>query len=107
MKPSPFTYHRPHSVAEAVQLLAELEGEPGGAKVIAGGQSLVPLMSMRLEKNWGVWTMDYRPDFTAADVYVGAQIGWGLQFGTMEERPGFRAYADRLASVVSERLSLA
>ena len=36
--------------------------------------------------------------FSAADVYLGAQIGWGLQFGTMEERPGFRAYADRVAS---------
>ena len=28
-----------------------------------GGRAL---MSMRLEKNWGVWTMDFRPDFTAA-----------------------------------------
>jgi glutathione S-transferase len=35
--------------------------------------------------------------FSAADVYLGAQIGWGLQFGTMDERPGFRAYADRVA----------
>jgi dimethylglycine dehydrogenase len=25
------------------------------------------LMSMRLEKNWGVWTLDFRPDFTAAE----------------------------------------
>jgi dimethylglycine dehydrogenase len=24
-------------------------------------------MSLRLEKNWGVWTLDYRPDFTAAE----------------------------------------
>jgi len=45
VKPSPFTYHRPTSVEEAVQLLAEL-GDRG--KVLAGGQSLVPLMSMRL-----------------------------------------------------------
>ena len=36
--------------------------------------------------------------FSAADVYLGSQIGWGLQFGTIEERPGFRAYADRLQS---------
>lgn len=34
--------------------------------------------------------------FSAADVYVGSQIGWGLQFGTLPERPGFRAYAERL-----------
>jgi carbon-monoxide dehydrogenase medium subunit len=45
VKPSAFTYHRPTSVEEAVQLLAEL-GDRG--KVLAGGQSLVPLMSMRL-----------------------------------------------------------
>ncbi len=34
--------------------------------------------------------------FSAADVYVGAQIIWGLQFGTLPERPGFKAYAERL-----------
>lgn len=36
--------------------------------------------------------------FTAADVYVGAQITWGLQFGTLPERPGFADYAARLAA---------
>lgn len=36
--------------------------------------------------------------FTAADVYVGAQIQWGMQFGTLPERPGFADYAKRLAS---------
>lgn len=45
MKPSPFTYHRPRSVTEAVDVLARL-GDKG--KVLAGGQSLVPMMSMRL-----------------------------------------------------------
>jgi glutathione S-transferase len=35
--------------------------------------------------------------FTAADVYVGAQVLWGLQFGTFEQRPEFAAYAKRLA----------
>ncbi|TMS53745.1 xanthine dehydrogenase family protein subunit M [Mycobacterium sp. DBP42] len=45
MKPAPFTYHRPTSVAEAVGMLSEY-GED--AKVLAGGQSLVPMLSMRL-----------------------------------------------------------
>lgn len=31
-------------------------------------------------------------DFSAADVYVGSQIGWGLLFGTIEKRPAFEAY---------------
>ena len=44
MKPAPFDYRRPGSIAEAVQILA---AEPD-AKVLAGGQSLVPLLSMRL-----------------------------------------------------------
>jgi glutathione S-transferase len=35
--------------------------------------------------------------FTAADVYVGAQIGWGLMFGTIDRRPAFETYYARLA----------
>jgi glutathione S-transferase len=34
--------------------------------------------------------------FSAADVYAGAQIGWGLQFGLLERRPAFEAYFNRL-----------
>lgn len=34
--------------------------------------------------------------FTAADVYVGAQVDWGLMFGTLPERSAFSAYAGRL-----------
>jgi len=30
--------------------------------------------------------------FSAADVYVGSQIGWGMQFGSIEKRPAFEAY---------------
>ncbi len=35
--------------------------------------------------------------FSAADVYVGSQIGWGLRFGTIEARPAFEAYWARLS----------
>ena len=45
MKPSAFEYHAPASADEAVKLLADL-GD--GAKVLAGGQSLVPMLSLRL-----------------------------------------------------------
>ena len=34
--------------------------------------------------------------FTTADVYVGSQIGYGLAFGTLPDRPAFRAYWTRL-----------
>lgn len=30
--------------------------------------------------------------FSAADVYLGSQVGWGLQFGSIEKRPAFEAY---------------
>lgn len=44
MKPAPFTYHRPETVEQALELLAVHEE----AKVIAGGQSLMPMLNMRL-----------------------------------------------------------
>ena len=34
--------------------------------------------------------------FTAADLYLGSQLGWGMMFGTVEKRPVFEAYVDRL-----------
>jgi glutathione S-transferase len=36
--------------------------------------------------------------FSAADVYVGSQIGWGMMFGSLEKRPAFEAYWKRIAS---------
>ena len=43
MKPPPFQYHDPNTVAEAVGLLGRLEN----AKLLAGGQSLMPMLNMR------------------------------------------------------------
>ena len=34
--------------------------------------------------------------FTAADVYLGSQVGWGLQFGTIPASPELEAYRDRV-----------
>jgi glutathione S-transferase len=36
--------------------------------------------------------------FSAADVYLGAQIGWGMQFGTVEKRPAFERYWQRVSN---------
>ena len=54
--------------------LNALEGAVTGREYIAGGR------------------------FSAADVYVGSQIGWGMQFGSIDKRPAFTAYWDRLFS---------
>ena len=43
----------------------------------------------------GPWILGDR--FSAADVYVGSQILWGLQFGTLPARDAFKAYAQRLS----------
>jgi CO/xanthine dehydrogenase FAD-binding subunit len=48
VKPASFDYHRPDTVEQAVGLLAELGDSGDGAKIIAGGQSLVPMLAMRL-----------------------------------------------------------
>lgn len=45
MKPGSYTYARPSSVAESVRLLADADG---GGKVMAGGQSLGPMLNLRL-----------------------------------------------------------
>jgi carbon-monoxide dehydrogenase medium subunit len=45
MKPPPFEYHRPTSVDEALAVLADVGAD---GKVLAGGQSLVPVLNMRL-----------------------------------------------------------
>src|SRR2546430_15690985 len=46
MKPARFRYHAPKTIEEALDTLAELAPQDG--RVLAGGQSLVPIMAFRL-----------------------------------------------------------
>lgn len=77
MKPAALTYVRPRSLSEALQLLAE-HGEE--AKPIAGGQSLMPMLNMRLTTLDYLVDIDRLPDLdgiiTAPDggVYLGALV---------------------------------
>ncbi len=48
MKPAPFVYHAPPSVADAVAMLAEFAPQDG--RILAGGQSLVPMMAFRMAR---------------------------------------------------------
>lgn len=73
MKPAPFAYHRPSTLDEA---LAALAADPH-AKVLAGGQSLVPLLSMRLAQPSALVDINAVPgldtiEATDAGVRVGA-----------------------------------
>ena len=47
MKAAPFSYHAPSSIDEVLAILREHADE---AKVLAGGQSLVPLLALRLTR---------------------------------------------------------
>jgi aerobic carbon-monoxide dehydrogenase medium subunit len=48
MKPAPFVRHVPRTLDEALKILAQVAGQDG--RVLAGGQSLVPIMAFRLAK---------------------------------------------------------
>jgi 2-furoyl-CoA dehydrogenase FAD binding subunit len=72
VKPAPFAYLRPESLADAVTALA---GDPG-AKVLAGGQSLVPLLSMRLAAPTTLVDINGLPELDAITVTdEGVRIG--------------------------------
>ena len=68
MKAAAFAYHRPESVKEAVDLLAEFGDD---AKVLAGGQSLVPMLAMRLTH------FDNLIDISRIDELIGIDRGEG------------------------------
>jgi carbon-monoxide dehydrogenase medium subunit len=76
MKTAPFEYHAPRTVDEVLSLLAEHGDE---AKVLAGGQSLVPLLAMRLARP------SQLVDINEVDglSYIRASDGNGVAFGTL------------------------
>ncbi len=45
--------------------------------------------------------------FTAADLYLGAQLGWGMMFGTIEKRPAFSEYHERLGERPAAKRAMA
>ena len=72
MKPAPFAYRRPGSLDDAVAALA---ADPG-AKVLAGGQSLVPLLSMRLASPTTLVDINALPDLDRVQVSeAGVRVG--------------------------------
>ena len=85
MKPAPFSYRRPGSLTEAVATLA---GEPG-AKVLAGGQSLVPLLSMRLAAPSVLVDIGGIPGLDAIEV-----DGEGVRVGALARHAAVLASAD-------------
>jgi glutathione S-transferase len=70
---------------------------PPERKVMAGYGSLADVMAA-LEGALEGREYLVGERFSAADVYVGSHIGWGMAFGTLDKRPAFERYFERLAA---------
>ena len=68
-------YVAPHFLLKLYETM-EAAGKEFNLKPF-GGRAL---MSMRLEKNWGAWTLDFRPDFTAKESGLDFFIDWNKDF---------------------------
>ena len=77
--------------AKALNLLAP--AEKAGMAGYGSFEQVVDALESAV--SGGPWILGDR--FSAADVYVGSQILWGLQFGTLPDRDAFKAYAERLS----------
>lgn len=58
-------------------------------------EQVVDALEYAVTGSGGPWLLGDR--FSALDVYLGSQIGWGLQFKSLPERDAFKAYSDRLS----------
>ncbi|HLN15555.1 MAG TPA: xanthine dehydrogenase family protein subunit M [Acidimicrobiales bacterium] len=85
MKPAPFTYHRPSTVAEVTALLAEHGDE---AKVLAGGQSLVPMLALRLARFEHLVDLNFVPEL------AGIRANGSLVVGAMTRQAAVERSAD-------------
>ncbi len=95
MKPAPFEYHAPTTATEAVGLLAEL-GDT--AKLIAGGQSLVPMLALRLAVFEHLVDLGRVEDLLGVDHVDGAvRIGAATTQATVERSTDVAAAVPLLA----------
>ena len=85
MKSADFTYHRPSDIAEAVRHLQDYDG---GARVLAGGQSLMPMMNMRLWRPDAVVDINGLTDLAGLTVEGDeTRIGALVRYSTLEFSP--------------------
>ncbi|MGP3991546.1 FAD binding domain-containing protein [Streptomyces sp. 3N207] len=81
MKPAAFTYHKAHDVADAIGLLSRLSADGEDPKLIAGGQSLIPMMSFRLARPTSLVDLGpLRRDPAATSIQLD---GAGLRIGAL------------------------
>src|SRR6202166_3021012 len=97
MKPAPFNYVRPASLAEACRLLADDED----ARLIAGGQTLVPMLAMRLARPARLIDILRLPELAGIRQERGAVVvGATTRQAHAERDPVIRASVPMLARVL-------
>jgi glutathione S-transferase len=69
---------------------------PAARKAMAGYGSLADVLAV-LEAAVSGREYLLGERFTAADLYLGAHLGWGMSFGTIDKRPAFERYFERLS----------
>jgi carbon-monoxide dehydrogenase medium subunit len=98
MKPAPFEYHRPVSLAETFDLL-DRYGDDG--RLLAGGQSLVPALNLRLATPRAVIDINRIPDLDAIRVTPdGLVIGALARQEALERSPLVREHAPLIAAAL-------
>ena len=93
MKPAEFEYHAPATLEAAIALLAQYQGE---ARLLAGGQSLVPMMNFRLATPSAIIDLNRIPELA----YIRAEAGT-VRIGAMT-----RHRAIEFSPVVAQHLPL-
>jgi carbon-monoxide dehydrogenase medium subunit len=99
VKPAPFAYHRPTTLDDAVRLLAELAPREGW--VLAGGQSLVPMMAFRLARPAHLIDINAVAGLNGLAVRDGAlRVGAGVRHADFHRPVSDGALGVMLATVV-------
>ncbi len=101
MKPAAFRYERPRDVAEVLDLLGEHGDE---AKILAGGQSLVPMMNFRLARPEVIIDIGAVPGIDEVAMY-GEHLKIGTRVRHIDlERPGFDGPLSSLLAVAARHV---
>ena len=99
MKMPPFRYHRPAGTAEALELLGEFGSD---AKPLAGGQSLLPLLALRLSRPAHLLDIGGIAELAAIEPNGdgGLSVGATARHATVEASPVVAAHAPLLAAAM-------
>ena len=91
MKPAPFKYYAPHSIPEVLELLNEHGYD---AKILAGGQSLVPMMNFRLVQPAVLVDINNIPELSYIETHDnGVRLGAMVRHSQAEKDPLIKEHA--------------